>query len=92
VHAASVNINSPRDDINDLILKNIVRPNETLVDVKLPVDSDASKNVDMKQFEPQVSDKESEVVVDLSPKEENEINVSDPLRDNVEGGVHRALS
>ncbi|GJZ44988.1 hypothetical protein Tco_0592584, partial [Tanacetum coccineum] len=69
VHAASVNINSPRDDINDLILKKIVRPNKTLVDVKSPVDSDASENVDMKQFELQVSDKESEVVVDSSPKE-----------------------
>ncbi|GJR74246.1 chaperonin CPN60/TCP-1 [Tanacetum coccineum] len=46
VHAASVNINSPRDDINDLILENTVRPNETLVDVKSPVDSDAmSKNM-----------------------------------------------
>nr|GEW42411.1 1-phosphatidylinositol-3-phosphate 5-kinase FAB1B-like [Tanacetum cinerariifolium] len=45
------------------------RPNETLVDVKSPVDSDASENVNMKQFEPQVSDKESEVVVDSSLKE-----------------------
>ncbi|GJV55182.1 hypothetical protein Tco_1456187 [Tanacetum coccineum] len=43
VHATSVNINSPRDDINDLILENMVRPNETLVDVKSPVDSDASE-------------------------------------------------
>ncbi|GJX05206.1 1-phosphatidylinositol-3-phosphate 5-kinase FAB1B-like protein [Tanacetum coccineum] len=86
VHAASVHINSPRDDINDLILENMVRPNET------PVDSDASENVDMKQFEPQVTDKESEVVVDSSPKEENEIHVSDPLRGNVGGGVHRAFS
>ncbi|GKC18266.1 hypothetical protein Tco_1020416 [Tanacetum coccineum] len=45
VHAASVNINSPRDDINDLILENMVRPNETLVDVKSPVDSDASEAI-----------------------------------------------
>ncbi|PWA48113.1 Chaperonin Cpn60/TCP-1 [Artemisia annua] len=92
VHAASVNINSPRDDTNDLIPENMVRPNETLVNVKSPVDSDASENVDMKQFQPQITDKEGEVVVDSSPKEETEIDISDPLKDNVGGGVHRALS
>ena len=57
VHAASVNINSPRDDINDMILENMVTPNETLVNVKSPVDLDASENLDMKQFQQPGTDK-----------------------------------
>ncbi|KAI3684120.1 hypothetical protein L6452_33339 [Arctium lappa] len=114
VYAASINSNSPRGDLNDLKSENVGKPNETFVEVKLPVysckDSDVSDTVDMKQMhsqatgtgiiQPEVIDKETEVAVDSSPKEENQSSLgagkndcdnSDPLICDV-GGIHKAFS
>nr|XP_043636882.1 1-phosphatidylinositol-3-phosphate 5-kinase FAB1B-like [Erigeron canadensis] len=75
VYAASVMSNSPLDDLTDFKCENMDKPNESLVD------SDVGETVAKKQIQSEVLDKETQVVVDSSPKEENEVSFEkfDPL-------------